>query len=512
MATDDLVGRTIGQYQVVALAGRGGMARVYKAYQPSLNRYVALKVLPEYLADSDEFLRRFRQEATAAAALRHPNILVIHDIGEIGNLHYIATEYLEGQTLEQLLKQGGALPLPRVVKIVNQLASALEAAHGRGLIHRDVKPSNVFIGAEDHVTLMDFGIVKALDATEITRTGFLVGTPEYISPEQIEGQPLDRRSDLYSLGVVVYQMLAGRAPFSAPTPNAILYAHVNKPPQPPSQLNPAIPRQVEAAVLRGLAKQPDERFSSVAEFATVLEKAARQAEGEQAAALYQDARQALSQGRLGDAQAMLDALRQLSPSYPGLAELANEIARQAQIAREYAEVVKLARQARERAADFAQRVPGHPDPERVLEPPAVAPIRAVAGGRWPTLSVVGLTLVVGGLLGFWTIPGGPNWQWVMGINVLFGNYLGSAAVVPWVALLGTVLAVAVSATATRERYRASARELTLISLVLLGLTFLLTLVVGESMGIDFGGSSGPGLVLGGQALLGVDLARRLRRR
>ena len=192
----DLIGKTLGQYQIVELAGQGGMATVYKAYQPSLNRYVALKVLPEYLAHDQEFVRRFKQEATAAAALRHPNILVIYDIGEADNLHYIAAEFLEGQTLDQAIKQGGALPLPRIVSFVNQLASALDTAHQHGMVHRDIKPSNVFLGPRDHVTLMDFGIVKAMSATRLTRTGMLVGTPEYMSPEQAEGQSLDWRSDL----------------------------------------------------------------------------------------------------------------------------------------------------------------------------------------------------------------------------------------------------------------------------------------------------------------------------
>ena len=248
--TDPLIGKTLGQYQILELAGQGGMAKVYKAYQPSLNRYVALKVLPEYLAHDAEFVDRFRQEALAAAALRHPNIVVIYDIGEADNLHYIATEFLEGQTLEQMLKQSGALSLPRVVSIVNQVASALEAAHEHGLVHRDIKPSNVFVNPREHVTLMDFGIVKAMSATRLTRTGMLVGTPEYMSPEQAEGLPLDWRSDLYSLGVMVYEMLTGHVPFDAPTPNAVLYAHVNKPPVPPSQLNPRIPQIIETVVLR----------------------------------------------------------------------------------------------------------------------------------------------------------------------------------------------------------------------------------------------------------------------
>ena len=227
---DNLIGKTLGQYQIIEVAGKGGMAVVYKAFQPSLNRYVALKVLPDYLAQDEQFVMRFEQEARAAAALRHPNIMVIYDVGQEGGTHYIAAEYLEGATLSQAIAvQRGPLPLPRIVNIINQLASALDFAHQRGLVHRDIKPSNAFIGADDHVTLMDFGIAKALQGgAQMTRTGTMVGTPEYMSPEQAEGRQIDQRSDIYSLGVMLYQLLTGRVPFQAETPTAVLLAHVTK--------------------------------------------------------------------------------------------------------------------------------------------------------------------------------------------------------------------------------------------------------------------------------------------
>jgi len=273
---DNLIGKTLGKYQIMELAGKGGMAAVYKAYQPSLNRYVALKVLPPYLAQDEQFVARFKQEALAAAALRHPNIMVIYDVEEEGDIRYIAAEYLEGNTLAQVLEQQrGPVPLPRTVNILNQLASALDFAHQRGLVHRDVKPSNAFIGSDDHVTLMDFGIVKALTGgMQMTRTGAAIGTPEYMSPEQAEGRSVDQRSDIYSLGVVLYQLLTGRVPFEAKTPTQILLAHVTQPPTPPTQINPAIPRAVEAVVLRALAKRPEERFATAGEMAQALARAA----------------------------------------------------------------------------------------------------------------------------------------------------------------------------------------------------------------------------------------------
>ncbi len=273
---DNLIGKTLGQYQIIEVAGKGGMAVVYKAFQPSLNRHVALKVLPDYLAQDEQFVMRFEQEARAAAALRHPNIMVIYDVGQEGATHYIAAEYLEGATLSQAIAaQRGPLPLPRIVNIINQLASALDFAHARGLVHRDIKPSNAFVGADDHVTLMDFGIAKALQGgAQMTRTGTMVGTPEYMSPEQAEGRQIDRRSDIYSLGVMLYQLLTGRVPFQAETPTAVLLAHVMQMPQPPTQLNPNIPPAVEAVVMRSLAKRSEDRFPTAGELAQALARAA----------------------------------------------------------------------------------------------------------------------------------------------------------------------------------------------------------------------------------------------
>ncbi len=496
---DNLIGKTIGQYKVVELAGKGGMSTVYKAHQPSLNRYVALKILPEYMAHDQEFVHRFKQEAEAAAALRHPNILVIYDIGEAGNLHYIAAEYLEGQTLEQVVTQGGALPLPRVVKIVNQLASALEAAHQRGMIHRDVKPSNIFIGPNDHVTLADFGIVKALSAARLTRTGTLVGTPEYMSPEQAEGQPLDQRTDLYSLGVVVYQMLTGQTPFTAPTPNAVLYAHVNKSPQPPSLLNRAVPQAIEASVLRALAKKPDERFQTVAEFAAALEKAARQAEGELSAGLYGDARQLLAQGKAAQAQSKLDQLRQLNPGYPGLAELTAEIGRQAQAEREYIEIAKLVRQARERAVEFSRRLPNHPDPEHVLGLPAARPVSQDGSRVWSVLRLVGLTLVFGGLMGYWVVRGIE----LAGLYVFLQGGL-------WAGLLlaGGVAALGLNVFAGRLADKTVSRMVVLGSVALVVLSFGMLFGLAAVMDIQLE-LAGPMLVMVGYGVLGVGLLGRL---
>jgi serine/threonine protein kinase len=270
----DLSGKIIGNYQIVDELGRGGMAVVYRAYQPSLNRYVAIKVLPPQLGFDQQFVKRFQREARAAAGLRHPNIVVIHDVGEQDGVYYIVMEYLEGYTLRQSIEEEGPLHLARAAHIVSQVAAALDYAHQQGFVHRDIKPSNIFIGKDDHVTLTDFGIARAASETQqLTRTGMLMGTPEYMSPEQAEGSAVDHRTDLYALGVVLYQMLVGRVPFSGTTPHATLHAVIYEPPPPPRQLNPGIPPAVEAVIVKAIAKQPQQRFQSGAELTSALRSA-----------------------------------------------------------------------------------------------------------------------------------------------------------------------------------------------------------------------------------------------
>ena len=257
----DLAGRTLGSYQITEELGRGGMAVVYRAYQPSLNRYVAIKVLPPQLSFDQQFVDRFQREARAAANLRHPNIVVIHDVGHHDGTYYIVMEYLEGRTLKELVEQTGPLPPQRAARIVEQIAAALDYAHQRGFVHRDVKPANVFVGEGDRVTLTDFGIAKAASETEhLTRTGTLMGTPEYMSPEQAEGGAVDHRTDLYALGVVLYQMLVGHVPFRGTTPHAVLHNVIYEAPLPPRQFNPDLSPALEQVVLKAIAKQPGDRY------------------------------------------------------------------------------------------------------------------------------------------------------------------------------------------------------------------------------------------------------------
>ena len=267
----DLIGRKLGNYEIVEELGRGGMAAVYRAHQPSLNRDVAIKVLAPQLSFDQQFVERFQREARAAAKLRHPNIVVIHDVARQQEIYYIVMELLEGRTLKQLIEDEGSLSPDRATRIAQQVAGALDYAHEQGFVHRDIKPANIFVGKNDHTTLTDFGIAKAATETQhLTRTGMLIGTPEYMSPEQAEGEMVDYRTDLYALGVVLYQMLAGRAPFQSTTPHATLHAVIYEPPPPLRQLRPDLTPALESVVMKSISKQPADRYQSGGEMVAAL--------------------------------------------------------------------------------------------------------------------------------------------------------------------------------------------------------------------------------------------------
>ncbi len=227
---NSLIGKSLGQYRIVERIGAGGMATVFKAYQPTLDRYVAVKVLPAYHASDPIFVKRFVQEARSVAKLAHPNIVQIHDFGqgEQDNVTYIVMEYVDGGTLKDRLKQ--ALPVPEAINFAIQAAEGLDCAHRNGIIHRDVKPANMLVRKDRHLLLSDFGIAKLLEqSTNLTRVGTGIGTPQYMSPEQGMGQKVDRRSDIYSLGIVLFHCLTGHVPFSADNPLTVTVKHLNEP-------------------------------------------------------------------------------------------------------------------------------------------------------------------------------------------------------------------------------------------------------------------------------------------
>jgi len=280
----DLIGQTLGGYRILEQIGRGGMATVYKAFQPSLDRNVAIKVLPPYFAEQDDtFLKRFRLEARAVAALRHPNILVVHDYGEQDGTTFIIMEYVEAGTLTDRL--GRPMPLPEIEVLLRQVAASLAYAHEKGIIHRDVKPSNILLPKPEWPLLTDFGLAKIVGGTHLTQTGAIAGTPAYMSPEQGRGDTLDHRTDIYSLGIVLYEMTTGVVPFKAETPMAVIVKHIIEPLPLPRAVNPELPEAVERVILKALAKDPQDRFSNANEMADAF-----------TAAVAMPSSQALSQG------------------------------------------------------------------------------------------------------------------------------------------------------------------------------------------------------------------------
>lgn len=286
VSVDPLVGRLLaGRYRLLSKLGAGGMGTVYRGEHVKINRPTAIKILAADLARKPDFVARFHREAKMASRINHPNAVAIYDFGETEDgLLYIAMELLNGETLSDTMKQAGGMPLDRVLTITRQAAQALEAAHQIGIVHRDFKPDNVMIcqktGWRDWAVVLDFGIAKEAlidsEGDSLTLPGFILGTPRYMSPEQVKGEKLDARSDLYSLATVTYEMLSGVLPFQAPTPQEIMVKRVYEHPRPLLTSKPllAIPSGVEASIMKALSRERSERHESVAEFAAELENAA----------------------------------------------------------------------------------------------------------------------------------------------------------------------------------------------------------------------------------------------
>ena len=262
---DPLIGALFdGRYKVLKKLGTGGMATVYLAEDQELGRRVAIKILNAKHASDEQFVERFRREASSAAGLSHPNIVQIYDRGKAEGTYYIAMEVIEGRSLKELIVDRGPSPIPVAVNYGRQILAALRFAHRNGVVHRDIKPHNVLVDEEGRVKVTDFGIARA-GASEMTEVGSIIGTAQYLSPEQARGAPVDARSDLYSVGVVLYELLTGEAPYNGETPVEIAMKHLSAVPEPPSAKRPEVPPELDAVVLRALAKNPDDRYQSVEE-------------------------------------------------------------------------------------------------------------------------------------------------------------------------------------------------------------------------------------------------------
>src|SRR5438105_4910014 len=270
--TDTLIGTVFdGRYKILRKLGTGGMADVYLAEDQELGRRVAIKILNDRHAADDSFVERFRREAKNAAGLSHPNIVSIYDRGEAEGTYYIAMEFLDGRSLKELIVSRGSAPIRTTIEYARQILAAVGFAHRHGIVHRDIKPHNVLVGPEGRLKVTDFGIARS-GASQMTEVGSIIGTAQYLSPEQARGSPVDQTSDLYSVGVVLYELLTGQVPFTGDTPLEIAMKHLSEVPKPPSELRPEVPHDVDMVVLGALAKDPSERYRSAEEMDADLER------------------------------------------------------------------------------------------------------------------------------------------------------------------------------------------------------------------------------------------------
>ncbi len=263
-----------GRYQVIGKLGAGGMAIVYKALDTVLSRPVTVKVLREQFTSDEDFIKRFRREAQAVASLSHPNIVSVYDVGKDAEQEYIVMEFVDGQNLKEYIKEHAPLPVEQAVDIAKQICDALDHAHKHQIIHRDIKPHNILLTADGRAKVTDFGIARAASAATVTHTGTIVGSVHYFSPEQARGEVTNEQSDLYSLGIILYEMVTGELPYDGESPISIALKHMNEQPTPPSVHNPSLPKNIEQVILRAINKSPEARYANAREFKQDLERIA----------------------------------------------------------------------------------------------------------------------------------------------------------------------------------------------------------------------------------------------
>ncbi|HEY0826511.1 MAG TPA: Stk1 family PASTA domain-containing Ser/Thr kinase [Bacilli bacterium] len=267
-----MIGQELGgRYEIIERIGEGGMALVYKALDILLNRKVAIKILRNQYVNDEEFIRRFRREAQSAASLSHPNIVSIYDVGQEGEIHYIVMEYIEGINLNDKIKGRGPLQVEEAIKISSQICDALDHAHHNRIIHRDIKPHNILIGKNGRIKVTDFGIARAAASTDITQTGSVIGSVHYFSPEHAKGTTQGEESDLYSLGIVLYQMVTGKLPFIGESPISVALKHLQEDMEEPRKINPLIPQSMENIIIKAMRKRPDQRYHSAKQMLDDLE-------------------------------------------------------------------------------------------------------------------------------------------------------------------------------------------------------------------------------------------------
>ena len=260
------------RYQIIGEIGHGGMGYVYKALDKELNQVVALKIIRSELSAEPRIVERFKRELILAREITHENVIRIHDIGEEEGVKYLSMSYIEGLNLKEYMQETKEIEIKKFFAIIEQVAKALSAAHSKGVIHRDLKPSNIMIDKNEHVYVMDFGIAKSIETMSLTQDGMMIGTPEYMSPEQAQGKSADNRSDIYSLGIIMYEMITGKPPFLADTLMGLAHQHINEKPSPPSKMRPQIPKELEGIILKCLYKKPQSRYQTAKELLADIEK------------------------------------------------------------------------------------------------------------------------------------------------------------------------------------------------------------------------------------------------
>lgn len=253
------------RYQILKELGRGGMGIVFQAHDKALREQVAIKILSPLLSNNPEALERMKREVSAARRITHPNVIRIHDIAEIGGLNYVSMEYFQGTNLKEFLKKTGSLSLMQAFEIAGQICDGLEAAHRQGVIHRDLKSQNIIINNANQIKIIDFGLAHSTHFEGMTATGLIMGTPEYMAPEQVEGKRVDERADIYSLGIILYELFTGRVPFTGDSAIAVGFKQLKEDPLPPRKIAPHLPAEIEAVILKCLQKIPSSRYASLAE-------------------------------------------------------------------------------------------------------------------------------------------------------------------------------------------------------------------------------------------------------
>lgn len=416
---------TLGKYRLLEKLGSGGFATVYKAENTNLGNEVALKVMNPHLFQDESTVARFKQEARFSVQLDHPNIIRVLDLEEADEQLFIVMEYVAGTNLSQLLETNSLLPLAQVIQITRQIAAALDHAHSRHLIHRDVKPSNVLVRSDGVVKLTDFGIVKAVEGTKITQTGTTIGTPAYMSPEQMVGTPVDHRSDLYSLGVVLYEMITGKVPFDGDTPVAIGYKHVHESPPLASTLHPRAKGKLEIILNKALAKKPEDRFQSGAEMAQALIQAVEELEENTFSTAYRQALDLLKKRQYENALVELETLETMQPAYRDVRDLIRKAEQGLQLGDLYGQAVDHFGRGRDLADQIIATDPSFADPAHILTTPGTLteshlPSRNLLRFTEGFL-LIGATLVIASYNGYWETNNSTTSRWSTGIGYLLDD-------------------------------------------------------------------------------------------